>query len=65
MKQETQRGVLVVGHGSRRAEANDDVRQAALTMVVAIEPTFEADFTFANDEPFRLSAGGSLRHVTR
>ena len=33
-------------------------------MSVAIEPTFEADFTFANDEPFRLSAGGSLQPVT-
>jgi homoserine O-acetyltransferase len=33
-------------------------------MRVAIEPTFEADFTFANDEPFRLSAGGSLQPVT-
>ncbi|MDQ2976475.1 MAG: homoserine O-acetyltransferase [Acidobacteriota bacterium] len=29
-----------------------------------MEPTFEADFTFANDEPFRLSAGGSLQPVT-
>ena len=33
-------------------------------MGVAIEPTFEADFTFANDEPFRLVAGGSLQPVT-
>ena len=33
-------------------------------MSVAIEPTFEADFTFANDEPFRLVAGGSLQPVT-
>jgi uroporphyrin-III C-methyltransferase len=30
MKAEVQRGVLVVGHGSRRAEANEDVREAAL-----------------------------------
>jgi homoserine O-acetyltransferase/O-succinyltransferase len=29
-----------------------------------MEPTFEADFTFANNEPFRLSAGGSLQPVT-
>src|SRR3989442_9673175 len=33
-------------------------------MGVALEPTFEADFTFANDEPFRLVAGGSLQPVT-
>ena len=31
---------------------------------MTIEPTYEADFTFANDEPFRLSAGGSLQPVT-
>jgi homoserine O-acetyltransferase/O-succinyltransferase len=31
---------------------------------MAIEPTFEADFTFADDQPFRLSAGGTLRPVT-
>lgn len=29
MKNELRRGVLVVGHGSRRAEANEDVRAAA------------------------------------
>jgi len=29
MKNRTQHGVLVVGHGSRRAEANDDLREAA------------------------------------
>ena len=29
MKDRIQRGVLVVGHGSRRAEANEDVREAA------------------------------------
>jgi uroporphyrin-III C-methyltransferase len=28
MRNETNRGVLVVGHGSRRREANDDVREA-------------------------------------
>jgi homoserine O-acetyltransferase len=33
-------------------------------MSVAIEPTFEADFTFANDEPFRLSGGACLQPVT-
>lgn len=33
-------------------------------MTVAIKPTLEADFTFANDEPFRLSAGGILQPVT-
>ena len=33
-------------------------------MNAAREPTFEADFTFANDEPFRLSAGGYLQPVT-
>ncbi len=31
---------------------------------MAIEPTIEADFTFANDEPFTLDAGGSLQPVT-
>ena len=29
MRDEVRRGVLVVGHGSRRREANDDVREAA------------------------------------
>jgi homoserine O-acetyltransferase len=33
-------------------------------MAVAIEPTFEGDFTFANNEPFRLSAGGALQPVS-
>ncbi len=33
-------------------------------MVAAIEPTFEGDFTFANDEPFRLDAGGVLQPVS-
>jgi homoserine O-acetyltransferase len=33
-------------------------------MRVAIEPTFEADFTFADHEPFKLSAGGILQPVT-
>jgi homoserine O-acetyltransferase len=33
-------------------------------MVVAVEPTFEGDFTFANDEPFWLSAGGTLQPVS-
>jgi uroporphyrin-III C-methyltransferase len=29
MKNELRRGILIVGHGSRRAEANEDVRKAA------------------------------------
>ena len=29
-----------------------------------IEPTVESDFTFAIEQPFRLSVGGSLRSVT-
>jgi len=33
-------------------------------MSLAIEPTFESDFTFADEEPFKLSAGGSLQPVT-
>ncbi len=33
-------------------------------MGIAIEPTREADFTFAEGEPFRLDAGGELRPVT-
>jgi uroporphyrin-III C-methyltransferase len=45
MKDETQRGVLVVGHGSRRAEANEDVREAAARIAergefVLVEPAF-------------------------
>jgi homoserine O-acetyltransferase len=32
--------------------------------MATVEPTKEADFTFAQDEPFRLSAGGELRPVT-
>jgi homoserine O-acetyltransferase len=36
----------------------------SINMRVAMEPTFEADFTFANDEPFRLTAGGILQPVT-
>jgi len=31
---------------------------------MAIEPTIEADFTFASSEPFSLDAGGSLQPVT-
>ena len=31
---------------------------------MAIEPTTEADFTFATNEPFNLDAGGSLQPVT-
>ncbi|MGH9967143.1 MAG: homoserine O-acetyltransferase MetX [Pyrinomonadaceae bacterium] len=33
-------------------------------MSTTIQPTAEADFTFAYDEPFRLSAGGMLQPVT-
>ena len=33
-------------------------------MSVAIEPTVEADFTFAQDAPFRLAGGDSLQSVT-
>jgi homoserine O-acetyltransferase len=33
-------------------------------MSLAIQPTFESDFTFADEEPFRLVAGGSLQPVT-
>jgi uroporphyrin-III C-methyltransferase len=48
MKDETQRGVLgvlIVGHGSRRAEANEDVRRAAVRIgenggFVLVEPAF-------------------------
>jgi uroporphyrin-III C-methyltransferase len=45
MKDEVQRGVLVVGHGSRRAEANEDVREAALRIgehggFKLVEPAF-------------------------
>src|SRR5882724_12210716 len=45
MKNEVQRGVLVVGHGSRRAEANEDVREAAQAIreranFVLVEPAF-------------------------
>jgi len=30
----------------------------------SVEPTVEADFTFARDEPFRLASGAALRPVT-
>ena len=45
MKNDIQRGVLVVGHGSRRAEANEDVREAAVRIgerggFVLVEPAF-------------------------
>ncbi|HAF16099.1 MAG TPA: uroporphyrinogen-III C-methyltransferase [Blastocatellia bacterium] len=45
MKDEVQRGVLVVGHGSRRAAANVDVREAAVRIgerggFVLVEPAF-------------------------
>jgi len=33
-------------------------------MSVALEPTFEANFIFADDEPFELDTGGSLQPVT-
>ena len=29
-----------------------------------LEPTIEADYTFAHDEPFALAGGGSLQPVT-
>ena len=45
MNNEVQRGVLVVGHGSRRAEANEDVREATARIGARggfrlIEPAF-------------------------
>jgi uroporphyrin-III C-methyltransferase len=45
MKAATQLGVLIVGHGSRRAEANEDVREAARAIreragFVLVEPAF-------------------------
>jgi uroporphyrin-III C-methyltransferase len=45
MKEDVQRGVLVVGHGSRRAEANEDVREAARRIgersgFLTVEPAF-------------------------
>ncbi|HEY3026449.1 MAG TPA: uroporphyrinogen-III C-methyltransferase [Pyrinomonadaceae bacterium] len=45
MKDEVQLGVLVVGHGSRRAAANEDVREAAVRIgergrFVLVEPAF-------------------------
>jgi homoserine O-acetyltransferase len=33
-------------------------------MAAVLEPTFEGDFTFAEDAPFALEAGGALRPVT-
>lgn len=33
-------------------------------MSAPLEPTVEADFTFARDEPFRLAGGGGLQPVT-
>src|SRR5260370_5862039 len=33
-------------------------------MSAVIEPTVETDFTFARDEPFRLSSGATLQPVT-
>jgi len=33
-------------------------------MSLAIQPPFESDYTFADEEPFRLVAGGSLQPVT-
>ena len=32
---------------------------------MSIEPTFEGDFTFAADTPFRLDSGGTLQPVTQ
>ncbi len=45
MKDEIRRGVLVVGHGSRRAEANEDVREVAVSIgkrggFVLVQPAF-------------------------
>jgi homoserine O-acetyltransferase len=34
------------------------------SMSTALEPTVEADFTFAHDEPFKLAGGGLLQPVT-
>ncbi len=38
MSVKAKRGVLVVGHGSRRREANDDVREAARRIAESGEP---------------------------
>src|SRR2546426_9803118 len=45
MKNELRQGILVVGHGSRRAEANEDVREAARRIgerggFALVEPAF-------------------------
>src|SRR2546422_7494588 len=45
MKNELRQGILVVGHGSRRAEANEDVREAAQRIgerggFALVEPAF-------------------------
>ncbi|HEX9423548.1 MAG TPA: uroporphyrinogen-III C-methyltransferase [Pyrinomonadaceae bacterium] len=45
MKDAIRRGVLVVGHGSRRAEANEDVREVAVSIgkrggFVLVQPAF-------------------------
>ena len=45
MRDEVQRGILVVGHGSRRAEANEDLRLAARAIgergdFLLVEPAF-------------------------
>lgn len=45
MQHEIKRGILVVGHGSRRREANDDVREAARRIGVSGNfPLIEAAF---------------------
>lgn len=50
MRSEVTRGVLVVGHGSRRREANDDVREAARRIAERGRfPLFEAAFLEIED----------------
>src|SRR5439155_4175344 len=46
------------------AERHDPRDEGSTRMTRALEPTREADFTFAEDRPFLLSAGGALQPVT-
>ena len=69
MKDDVQRGVLVVGHGSRRAEANQDVREAARRIAerggfAQVEPAFlEIEYPNIAEGFARLVQGGA-RDIT-
>lgn len=69
MSEEVRRGVLVVGHGSRREEANSDVREAARRIAkLGGFPQVQAAFLEITQpniaEGFARLVNGGARHIT-